>query len=106
MTIRMATEQDAEAIAEIYRPSVVDRATSFEVVAPTAGEMAGRIRALRQFAPWLVWAGAGDRPHGFAYASPHSDRPAYRWSVNVTVYIDAAQHRRGIGRALYQTLFS
>ena len=106
MKIRMATEADAEAIAAIYRPSVVERATSFEVDPPSAVEMAGRIRSLRAFAPWLVCVGPDDRALGYAYASPHNERAAYRWSVTVTVYIDAGQHRRGIGRALYQALFS
>jgi L-amino acid N-acyltransferase YncA len=42
---------------------------------------------------------------GYAYASPHRDRAAYRWSVDVTVYVHRAHHRRGIGRRLYETLF-
>jgi L-amino acid N-acyltransferase YncA len=110
MKIRMATENDAETIAAIYRPSVVDRATSFEVDPPSAIEVAARIRSLQAFAPWLVCAaddpGGDARVLGYAYASPHAERAAYRWSVNVTVYIDPSQHRRGIGSALYQALFA
>jgi RimJ/RimL family protein N-acetyltransferase len=42
---------------------------------------------------------------GYAYASPHNERWAYRWSVNTAIYIDSTHHRRGAGRALYVTLF-
>jgi L-amino acid N-acyltransferase YncA len=114
MHVRMATEDDAGEIAEIYRPSVTEGATSFEVEAPDAAEMARRLRALLIFAPWLVCAdtaggdgAAGRGPLlGYAYASPHNERPSYRWSVNVTVYVHAGHHRRGVGRALYETLFA
>jgi phosphinothricin acetyltransferase len=43
---------------------------------------------------------------GYAYASRHHQRASYRWSVDVTVYISAAHHRRGVGRSLYLRLFS
>jgi phosphinothricin acetyltransferase len=109
MQIRMAREEDAGEIAAIYQPSVTEGATSFEVTPPDASEMARRIRSLLAFAPWLVSSddlpGAGGGLLGYAYASPHNERPAYRWSVNVTVYVHAAHHRRGVGRALYRTLF-
>ena len=109
MQIRLAREDDAGEIAAIYRPSVTEGATSFEVTPPDAAEMARRMRSVMAFAPWLV--GSDDRPGagggllGYAYASPHNERPSYQWSVNVTVYVHAAHHRRGVGRALYRTLF-
>lgn len=53
--------------------------------------------------PYLV-AELDGRVVGYAYASQHRAREAYRWSVDVTVYIDPAVHRKGIGRALYQRL--
>src|SRR4029453_19163004 len=105
MTIRMATPADAADIAAIYRPYVTDAATSFEVEPPGAGEMARRMEAVLRFAPWLVYAdGHGDLA-GYAYASRHHERAAYQWSVDVTVYVRAGHHRRGIGRALYEALF-
>jgi phosphinothricin acetyltransferase len=106
MKIRMAQASDADAIAAIYRPSVVDAATSFEVDPPSSAEVARRIAAVMAFAPWLVYVGDDGRVVGYAYASPHNERVAYQWSVNVTVYIDAGHHRRGIGRALYERLFA
>lgn len=109
MQIRMAREEDAGEIAAIYRPSVTDGATSFEVEPPDAREMARRMRSVMALAPWLVCSDGGAETNagllGYAYASPHNERPAYQWSVNVTVYVHPAHHRRGVGRALYGTLF-
>ncbi|HET6149212.1 MAG TPA: GNAT family N-acetyltransferase [Polyangia bacterium] len=109
MQIRLAREDDAVQIAAIYRPSVTDGATSFEVQPPDAPEMARRMRSVLAFAAWLVCVDGApdgsDHVLGFAYASPHNERPSYQWSVNVTVYVHAAHHRRGVGRALYETLF-
>jgi L-amino acid N-acyltransferase YncA len=105
MTIRMATAADAADVASIYRPYVTDAATSFEVEPPEAAEMARRMETVLAFAPWLVYADGHGELLGYAYASPHHERAAYQWSVNVAVYIRAGHHRRGLGRALYETLF-
>ncbi len=54
--------------------------------------------------PWLV---AIDEMHdvvGYAYAGPHRERAGYRWSVDISVYVDPGRHRRGIGRRLYAAL--
>ena len=103
-TIRLATPADAAAVAEIYRPAVVESAISLETVAPDAEEMARRIVNVIVRTPWLVWHDAGGI-QGYAYAGPHRERPAYRWAVEVSVYVRAGQHRRGIGRGLYEELF-
>jgi L-amino acid N-acyltransferase YncA len=103
--IRMARAGDGDEIAAIYRPSVIDAATSFEIDAPDGGEMARRIEAALAVAPWLVCVGQAGDIVGYAYASRHRERPAYQWSVEVTVYIRADHHRRGVGRALYGVLF-
>ncbi len=103
--IRMARVADAAEIAAIYQPSVIDAATSFEVDAPDGGEMGRRIEAVLAVAPWLVCIGSAGDVVGYAYASRHRERAAYQWSVDVTVYIRADHHRRGVGRALYGVLF-
>jgi len=103
--IRLATAADAGAVAAIYRPSVDGSVTSFETVAPDAGEMARRIEGTLQAFPWLVCA-IGDKIAGYAYGGRHRERAAYRWSVEVSVYIDAAFRRRGVGRGLYESLFA
>ncbi|MGD0385572.1 MAG: N-acetyltransferase family protein [Solirubrobacteraceae bacterium] len=94
-------ELDAAACAAIYGPYITDSVASFEAVVPSAEEMAKRMRAAHA---WLVAEEDGVTV-GYAYGSPHHERAAYRWSANVAVYIDAAHHRGGIGRALYTRLF-
>ena len=71
--IRLAAPTDAAAIAEIYRPAVVERATSFEVDPPDAYEMGRRIESCLARFPWLVTEERG-RVIGYAYASPHRSR--------------------------------
>jgi len=102
--IRLATGADAEAIAAIYRPIVVASAISFETVPPGPAEMEQRIAATLPFAPWLVYEEQG-KVAGYAYGSRHRERAAYQWSVDVSVYVDEAFRRRGIGSALYEALF-
>jgi L-amino acid N-acyltransferase YncA len=103
--IRLAQEADGAALAEIYRPAVADRATSFEVDPPDAAEMARRVTALLATHPWLVCAADG-RTLGYAYASRHRDRAAYQWSVEVSAYVHQAAHRRGVATGLYTSLFA
>ena len=102
--IRPAAPPDAAAIAEIYRPAVVDRATSFEIDPPDAEAMARRIESCLARFPWLV-AEENGAVVGYAYASQHRARPAYQWSVDVSAYVSDSAHRRGIGRSLYDALF-
>jgi L-amino acid N-acyltransferase YncA len=101
--IRTATEQDGRAIAGIYDPYVRDTGISFEEVAPTPSEMSERIRTTLPTHPFLVFQEA-DAVIAYAYASRHRDRAAYRWSVDVAIYVAPSVHRRGIGRALYTRL--
>lgn len=102
--IRTAAPQDAEAIAAIYGDYVRGSAISFETEPPSPEEMAGRIETVLKTHPWLV-AEAEDGIAGYAYASPHRERAAYRWSVDVAVYMRPTIRRRGAGRLLYDALF-
>jgi L-amino acid N-acyltransferase YncA len=104
--IRLARREDAAQLAAIYRPYVTEAATSFELEAPDAAEMARRLEAVLAVAPWLVWTDEDGQLLGYAYASRHRDRPAYQWSVDVTVYVRGDCHRRGIGKGLYRALFA
>jgi L-amino acid N-acyltransferase YncA len=101
MKIRLATPDDASAIAEIYAPIVRDTAISFETEPPDAAEMARRLSASLDRFPWLV-AEMDGRVIGYAYASPHRDRSAYRWAADVTAYVTSEARGAGVGRALYQ----
>jgi len=105
MTIRAATAADAAAIAAIYAPIVRDTAISFELDPPSADEMRRRIAATLPVLPWRVSLDPRGAVDGYAYASRHRERPAYQWAVDVTVYVRADSHRRGVGRRLYVRLF-
>jgi L-amino acid N-acyltransferase YncA len=104
LTIRFATEDDAPALARIYGASVVDTVFTFETTPPDAAEMAARVRKIAPHAPWLVCA--DDQARGYAYASQHHERAAYRWAVNFSVFVDEDYRRRGIARALYTSLLA
>jgi L-amino acid N-acyltransferase YncA len=105
MLIRPARADDATACAELYAPYVRDTVISLEAVAPDEPEFASRIARITASHPWLI-AELDGRTVGFAYASQHRERAAYRWAADTTVYLDRDHHRRGIGRALYEQLFS
>lgn len=103
--IRLARAEDAQEILRIYRPNIEDSAASFETVVPSISEMAGRIENCLSEYCWLVWE-EGGQIGGYAYASKHHLRAAYRWAVDVSIYIDERWQRKGIGKALYSALFS
>ena len=103
--IRLATERDAEQIAVIYAPNVTDTIISFELEPPGAEEMRRRIGATLERYPWLVCE-RQERVLGYAYAGAHGSREAYRWSVDVSVYVREEAQRTGVGRALYTSLFA
>ena len=103
--IRLAEGRDAPEIAAIYRPFCEESCVSFETEAPDAAEMASRIKRIRTRFPWLVCE-LDQGIAGYAYASAHRERAAYRWAVEVTVYVHADHRGRGIGRSLYTELFN
>jgi L-amino acid N-acyltransferase YncA len=104
-TIRTADPaRDGAACAAIYAPSVTASPTSFELESPHGAAFGARIAAYGETHQFLV-AERGDAVVGYAYASPYAERPAYRWSVETSVYIDAGHHGEGLGRALYTELF-
>ena len=105
MTIRAATEADACACAAIYAPYVTDSAVSFELEPPSEADMADRIAACSRTHAWLVLESEG-RVVGYAYGGPFRPRAAYRWSCEVSVYLEQERHRTGGGRALYEQLLA
>src|SRR5271157_3779189 len=102
--IRVATPSDAAAVLEIYGPFCEDSPITFETRIPALAEMEGRIRDIAERFPWLVCDNGTD-VLGYAYAGPHRERSAYRWSVDVAVYIAGGYRGHGIGTALYTALF-
>ena len=105
LRIRDVRLDDAEAIAAIYRPIVEETSISFEETPPDVGEIGRRIARVTEVYPWLVAVDDEDTL-GYAYCSRFRVRLAYRYSVEVTVYVAPRAHRRGAGRALYEALFS
>lgn len=104
-TIRFAEPRDAAAIQAIYAPNVEGAAISFELRPPTVAEMADRMAKITTQYPWLVAEHAGSVA-GYVYACQHRERAAYRWAVDVTVYVDAVHRRKNVGSGLYTGLLS
>jgi phosphinothricin acetyltransferase len=101
--VRQAEVADAARIQAIYAPYVSDTTISFEEMPPDEAEIIRRIAAILPSYPYLV-AEAQGRVVGFAYASQHRVRAAYRTSVDVAVYVASEAHRKGVGRLLYSHL--
>ena len=104
VTIRAATDADLPAITAIYGHHVLHGLASFELEVPSQDEMRSRQRTIvDQDFPYLV-AERDGRVAGYAYASWYRTRPAYRFTVENSVYIDATLTRSGVGRALLEAL--
>lgn len=105
IAVRPASVADAGAIAEIYRPYVERGTVSFELEAPDGDAMRARMAASAGTFPWLVATeGEGGPVRGYAYASAFRDRPAYRYTVETTVYLESGTQGQGYGRHLYDAL--
>ena len=103
MRIRRVTPADAAVLREIYRPYVETTAISFELEVPSIEEFRRRISVAVEGWSWLV-AEVDGRQVGYAYASAHRARDAYRSSVETSAYVREVYQRQGIGRALYTQL--
>ena len=102
--IRSAEPRDIAAITRIYAHAVRHGTASFELEPPDEAEMTRRYSALRDGGfPYLV-AEIDGAVAGYAYAGPYRARPAYRFTVEDSIYIDPTMQRRGIGRALLDRL--
>src|SRR5262245_23252135 len=102
--IRPASLMDVPAITRIYAHAVEHGTATFELEAPDEAEMARRMNGLMSGNfPYLV-AELGEVLAGYAYAGPYRTRPAYRFTVENSVYIAPDAQRRGIGKALLEEL--
>jgi L-amino acid N-acyltransferase YncA len=102
--IRASREDDIAAIAAIYRHHVLHGLASFEEVPPEPEELASRRGAIvARGLPFLIAERSG-RMLGYCYASLYRTRSAYRFTLEDSIYIDAAEVGRGIGRALLGSL--
>jgi L-amino acid N-acyltransferase YncA len=102
--LRPAKNGDLAAITRIYADAVTHGTASFELEPPDEAEMTRRYEALVSNGyPYLV-AEASDAIAGYAYAGPYRARPAYKWTVENSIYVSPEFHRRGIGLRLLKEL--
>jgi L-amino acid N-acyltransferase YncA len=104
LSIRPATNTDIPAITRIYAHAVEHGTASFELTPPNETEMALRMTELLDNGYPYLAAEADGELAGYAYAGPYRARPAYRLTVENSVYVAPHSHRRGIGRALLKAL--
>jgi phosphinothricin acetyltransferase len=106
LEIRPATEADLPSVTRIYEHAVRHGTATFELVPPDLAEMTRRFDALMDGGfPYLAALLEGSVV-GYAYAGPYRPRPAYRFTVENSVYLEPAIHRRGIGLQLLQHLIT
>jgi phosphinothricin acetyltransferase len=103
MTIELARADDVPRIAALSNRAAETGSANFATEPEPVSYWQGEWENTAASHPWLV-ARAGGRVIGFAKASPHRARGAYRWTAEVSVYIDETRHGRGIGGALYRAL--
>ncbi len=101
--IRLARPSDGEALAGIYAPYVTQTAVSFETEPPGAAEFAARIEATGGHYPFLACQ-SGSQVVGYAYAARHREREAYRFDVDLSIYVLPAHHGLGAAHGLYGCL--
>src|SRR5258708_21517555 len=104
LEIRPTTAADLPFITEIYEHAVRHGTATFELIPPDLAEMTRRFDALMDGGfPYFV-ATLDGRVVGYAYAGAYRPRPAYRFTVENSVYLGPAVHRRGIGPQLLRRL--
>jgi L-amino acid N-acyltransferase YncA len=104
--IRTADDHDIAAITRIYADAVKNGTATFEIEPPDEAEMARRQQALiANNYPYVVAERSGVVA-GYAYASHFHTRPAYRWSIEDSIYVDPQFHAQGLGRLLLARLIA
>ena len=102
--IRQAEIQDSASLLAVYAHYVEHTTVSFETEVPSLGEFSRRVEAVSKEYPFLVCLD-GETICAYAYASRHRERAAYRYDVDVSVYVKHGLLGRGVGSALYEALF-
>ncbi|MFO1075102.1 MAG: N-acetyltransferase family protein [Geminicoccaceae bacterium] len=104
MTVRPAGPADLEALKAIYEPEVLHGTATFELDPPDQAELGRRLAKVQAAGlPWLV-AELDGRVQGFAYAGPYRERPAYRFTVEDSIYLAPGLRGRGVGRHLLEAV--
>lgn len=104
--IRAATAEDAQQLTDIYNHYILNTVVTFEEKIISRVEMVARMQMVQSIGlPWLV-ADNNGKIDGYAYATTWKTRHAYRFSVEITIYLAADATEKGVGSALYKELFS
>lgn len=103
MTIREVNPNDAGALSEIYKYYVDNTCYTFEYIAPSAREFAGRIEEVKEKFPFFVCEDNGEII-GYAYAHRFKERKAYQWVCETSIYVKHGSTRKGAGKLLYENL--
>src|ERR1700753_2235587 len=106
LEIRPTTEADLPFVTGIYEHAVRYGTATFELIPPDLAEMTRRFKALTDGGSPSFVAALDGRVVGYAYAGPYRPRPAYRFTVENSVYLAPPVHRRGIGLQLMQKLIA
>ncbi len=106
LKIRLATEADAPAVAELYNWYVRHSTATFQYAPATVEEIRANIAGVLAGAPFLVAETASGRLAGYACAHPYHAREAYAWSVETTIYCSPDFVGQGVGRRLYAPLLA
>jgi L-amino acid N-acyltransferase YncA len=105
VVIRPAREADLDAITEIYAHAVLNGTASYEYDAPSRAEMGARFAILQAGGfPYFAAEAENGAIAGYAYAGPFRTRPAYRFSVEDSIYLAPDSQGKGIGRLLLEQL--
>jgi len=103
--LRIATPDDASEILAIYAPFIEGSTVTAEEVVPTEAEFRARMETILKDYPWLVCYDDDGDILGYTYASRHQQRSAYRYSVNLSIYVNPKHHRNHVATDLYRCLF-
>ena len=101
--LRVATQEDAAALLDIYAPYVRETAITFEYDVPSVEEFAARIAHTLEKFPYLAAENDGEIV-GYAYAGAFHPRAAYQWCAEMSVYVKRDARRMGVGRKLYDAM--
>ena len=102
--IRDATENDIEAMLNVYAPYVENTAVSFEYDVPAIDEFKSRFEKITKKYPYIIAEDTKGNVLGYAYYNEFKAREAYRYSVETTIYLNKEACGKGFGRRLYEEL--
>jgi phosphinothricin acetyltransferase len=101
--IRLADLGDAGSLLDIYAPYILNTDFSFEYIVPSLEDFTLRLEEIMSVLPCLVYEEDGET-RGYAYAAKFRSRAAYRWDVELSIYLSESIHGRGTGSRLLSAL--